>query len=419
MSRVVIVGAGIGGCIAALAAKDADPSADVHVLALSPERYRHEPGTIDVLGYVPDQEGPVARPAARIDSLPADHPYNLVGEDDLTRALAYLDDVFADSDRPTYRGTDRNALAPTVTGGVRPTYRYPVTVAAGLVSSQRPMHLVGLDCLTHLDADLAAERLDSVAPFDVTASTVEFPIDATETPPFEAFARALDENNETSNGTPVREALARAVRPALDIESRVGFPPVLGVTQHDEIRRELESQLQAAVFELPVGEPNLPGIRLRERLFDRLDEVGIELTRATVTEFSSTEGSIQSVNVATGTEQRSIEGANFVLATGGVASGGLVGTETEVVEPVFDCPVESPEKHREWSVSAPLGDHWFARAGVDVTPELKPTSGDGPVFENLVAVGSVIGGHNFVEERSRSGVAVVTGYEAGRSAVDR
>lgn len=413
MSRVIVVGAGLGGCFAALSAKTTNPDADVHLLAVEPDRYRYEPGTVDVLGSVPGDEEPVVRPTERIGALPAEHPYKLVGEEGVNSALDYLDDVLR------YRGTDRNALAPTVTGGIRPTYRYPAAVAAGLVSSQRPMHIVGLESVTHLDAELAAERLDSALPFDVNASTIEFPVDSPETPPLEAFAQTLDENSDTADGTPVREALAQRVRPALDIEARVGFPPVLGLAAHDEIRTELESRLQADVFEIPVGEPNLLGIRLREQLFDAVEAAGIELTRASVTDFSADEESIRSVSVDGADSQRTIEGDAFVLATGGVAAGGLVGTGTEVIEPIFDCPVDYPDTHKEWAAEGPLDDHAFARFGVDVTPSLKPSVDGDPVFENLFSAGSVLGGYNFVEEGARTGVAVVTGYEAGRRAVDR
>lgn len=282
------------------------------------------------------------------------------------------------------------------------------------------MHIVGLDCLSHLDAELAAERLDSSLPYDVTASTISVPIETEEKPPFEALGKAVDANDETDDGTPLRDALARAVRPKLDIEARVGFPPILGLSDHDAVRQELEASLQASVFEIPVGEPNLPGIRLRDRLFDLVTDAGIELTRASVDGITTAQKRVQSVTVTeseTGAEQ-SIDGESFVLATGGVSAGGIVATGTEVVEPVFDCPVRYPADHGEWSAPGALGDHAFARFGVDVTRDLRPESSDGPHFENLFAAGSVIGGQNFVAEQSRTGVAVVTGYEAGRNAVD-
>lgn len=422
MSRIVVVGAGIGGCLAALTAKRTDPGANVQLLSTEPERFRYEPGTIDVLGYTTETDGPVERPLVAIRDLPEDHPYRLVGADDVREALACFDELLEDDVvLPYLSGRNRNALAPTVTGGVRPTSRYPAGLAAGLVSSQRPMHVVGFDQETHLDAQLVGDRLDAAVPYDVEATTVEFPFDPPEFPPLEAFGRALDENEETADGVPLREAVADVVRPELDIQPRVGFPAVLGVDDHEAVRRDLESRLQAELFEIPVGEPSLPGLRLRDRLFELVDDAGVERFDATVVDFEVDDGAVQSLHLAedpeTG-EQTALGGDAYVLASGGIAAGGLVGTGDDIVEPVFDCPITQPEQMVEWSTADALGDHPFARFGVDVTDELRPTAGDQPLYENLFAAGTVLGGHNFVGEHSRGGVAVVTGYQAGRQAAE-
>jgi glycerol-3-phosphate dehydrogenase subunit B len=421
MTAVVIVGAGVGGCLAALSAAENNPDADVQLLSISPGRYRYEPGTVDVLGYTAEKDGPVERPLVTMQHLVDDHPYRQVGESGVRDALGYFDELLeADSELPYRSGQTKNALVPTAFGSVRPVSRYPEAVSSGLVSDQRPMHIVGFEQLTHLDAEFVANRLDSSVPYDVEWTTVDFPAQLTESPPLEESGRALDENRETEEGTPLREAVAEVVRPELDIEPRIGFPAVLGLDDHAAVRGELESRLHAEVFEIPVGEPSLPGLRLRDRLFELVADAGIERIESTVHDFDAKNGRIQSLSLARGedSEPTTIEGDTFVLASGGVAAGGLVGSGDEVLEPVFDCPIATPPEPREWSDADPLGDHPFARFGVDVTPTLQPTSSGEPLYENLFAAGSVLGGHNAVQERSRGGVAIVTGYEAGRQAVE-
>ncbi len=423
MTRVVVIGAGIGGCLAALAAKAKDESAAVTLLSTSAERFQYESGTIDVLGYTDDKTGPIERPLFEMRTLPEDHPYSLVGVDGVRNALEFFDDYLENDETLPYLGNRaKNVLLPTLNGNVRPTARYPEGLAGGVASSQEQMHIVGFEQVTHLDAELAGDRLDETAPYDVNWTTVEFPIDPTSSPPLLEIAELLDENRETPNGEPVRKALADTVRPELDIEPRVGFPAVLGLNNHTEVRRELESLLHADVFEIPAGEPSLPGLRLREQLFELVDASGIERTDAAAIDVEADGDTIRKLHVDRGAsqdERETIEGDSFVLATGDVAAGGLVGTGDDVVEPVFDCPVTVPDTRLEWSVPAPLGDHPFARFGVDVSEELQPVTTAGePVFENLYAAGTVIGGHNFVREHSRGGVAVVTGYEAGRRAIE-
>lgn len=432
--NVVVVGAGVGGCLAALSAARAAPDADVRVVSTAPGRYELEPGTIDVLGYV-DGDGPVERPLANVEALPDDHPYSRLDRSTVEAGLELFDEVLVD-DGP-YGGGDRNALLPTLDGGFRPAARHPAGMEAGLLSRNEPMRLVGFEEVPGFDADLAASRLDEVAPYEVTSATVECPVDLSGPQPSIAFADALDDDPETEGET-AREALANAVRPELDVEPRVGFPAVLGRSEHEAVREELGTFLGADVFEVPLGEPSVPGLRLRERLFARLESEGIDRTPGTVTGFETQGDEIRALTLALepdGEESTAVDAV--VLATGGPAAGGLVGSSGGVVEPAFGCPVAAPSDVLEWSSPDPLGRHRFARFGLDVTDRLRPRDGNGEansggddgtggadendgeaLYGNLYAAGTILGGHDFVAEGSRGGVALATGYAAGRYAVD-
>jgi anaerobic glycerol-3-phosphate dehydrogenase len=59
-------------------------------------------------------------------------------------------------------------------------------------------------------------------------------------------------------------------------------------------------------------------------------------------------------------------------------------------------------------------------AGLAVDEELRPVDEEGrPVFNNLRAAGSVIGGYNHLTDGAGSGVAATTGVRAGRLAAER
>jgi glycerol-3-phosphate dehydrogenase subunit B len=171
------------------------------------------------------------------------------------------------------------------------------------------------------------------------------------------------------------------------------------------------------VFEIPIGEPSVPGIRLRERLYDRLESRGVTIHRETrVTGFESVDGRIEAVQTA---DEQTFDAAEYVLATGGLDAGGIVATRTDVTEPVFDCHVPHPESRGDWTTDEFLGDHPFAQFGVEVTDDLHPRGTDEqPAFENLRAAGSVLGGWDFTAEHSRAGIAILTGTEAGKLAVE-
>jgi glycerol-3-phosphate dehydrogenase subunit B len=171
------------------------------------------------------------------------------------------------------------------------------------------------------------------------------------------------------------------------------------------------------VFEVLAGPPSVPGIRLGRRLETALEEAGVTVRPdARVRGFDATGGYIDRLRLQDGTE---IAGTQYVLATGGVAGGGITSDRTGVTEAVFGCHVDAPERRREWAKREPLGKHPFARFGVAVDEGLRPLDDDGTCeYENLRAAGRVIGGFDPAAENSGGGVAVATGYTAGRLATD-
>lgn len=421
---VVVVGGGIEGYCAALSAASERPAASVRLLVDDQGRFRHETGLLDVLGYTPDGEGPVREPFAALSELPAEHPYSRVGIEGVRSGLSLFADVTG------YAGTDSdaNALVATPNGNVKPTQLYPEGVASGLASDDREMLLVDLPQIADLDAELAAAKLDSRLPYDVRSTTITLDVDI-EDHPAVGFAAALDEGVELEEELPVRRALAARTRNALDVEPRVGFPAVLGRTEHDEIRSDLETILQADVFEVPLGPPSVPGMRLRSRLRSALDDAGVTVeTGVTVTDVEARDGRIERVHaVADGAGDTTdtdatdaFDASQYVLATGGLAAGGLDSDRGSIAEPTVGCHVPHPTDRADWTAEEFLGDQPFARVGLDVDDQLRPQSADGsPAFENLRAAGRILGGGDFAAEQSGGGIAVATGYRAGQLASEQ
>jgi glycerol-3-phosphate dehydrogenase subunit B len=460
---VLVIGGGLAGMTAALAA--ANDGASVRVVTNSESTLQQASGLVDVLGYPsphasgsdgsdqqPDDDGataqsPVANPFDAVDDLAADHPYRVVGTDALRGGL----DVFDDATGDRYRGghTDRNALVPTVGGTVKPTARYPASVAAGLASDDRGMLLVGFEGDTDVDAPRIAAHLRAAGvPYDVAGVTVAFPGDLDGTDQQTRLAHALDVDEDASRrrlAERVKRARKRLGRdddavdggasdrgPALaagDVE-RVGFPAVLGRDRPEQVRAALADHLDADVFELPPAPPSLPGLRLRYRLRDALREAGVAVTTGNpVVDFdveptgSDADDQAEATDrIATVYADRNAsltpyDPAAVVLATGGLVGGGIDSERDRVYEPVFDCPVEVPEDRYDWSDADAFGPHAFARFGVRIDEDARVLDADGdPLYANLTAAGGVVGGYDAAAEKSASGVSLATGYAAGRTA---
>ncbi|WP_423744954.1 glycerol-3-phosphate dehydrogenase subunit GlpB (plasmid) [Haladaptatus sp. SPP-AMP-3] len=415
---VVVVGGGIAGMATALSA--AREGAQVRLLSHKESTLRHASGLIDVLGY---DDGLVADPFEAISGLPDEHPYRIVGEEGIRDGLDLLDSV------TDYAGghTDRNALVPTFGGRIKPTARYPKTSASGLASDDRDTLLVGFETVTDFDAPLAAERLSADVPFDARGVTVAFPGDFRTDARITRLAHALDENeriertrNGISTSLPVRTALAERVESHLGGAERVGFPAMLGEERPGEVIASLEAELGADVFEVPMGPPSLPGMRLETAFHDALKDEGVRTTSGNpVVDFEG-DDELEAVVVERNGAEIPFYGDQFVLATGGLVGKGIDSTRERVSEPIFDCHVPAPEDRYDWSDPEAFGEHSFARFGVETDDELRVLDADGePEFDNLRAAGGVLGGYDFAAEKSGSGVSLSTGVVAGRIASEQ
>jgi glycerol-3-phosphate dehydrogenase subunit B len=414
-SDVLVIGGGLAGLTSALAA--ARSGADVRLVSYKQSTLRNASGLVDILGYTPEGEGPLTDPYRAMSTLPAEHPYRTVGVDTVREAMALFDETV-----PSYRGghTETNALLPTHGGTVKPTARYPASASAGLASDTRDMLLVGIDSMTDFDAPRAAAHLEAAGvPFDVRGVTIQFPGDLRPDAKVTRYAKLLDTNGEVAvrgRERPARDALARQVAPHLDGEGRVGVPAILGDDRPGAVRAALADHLGAAVFEVPMGPPSLPGLRLEDSLFAALDAAGASIETGNPVTAYEGEDRIERVYIDKNGAKIPNSADQYVLATGGLVGKGIDSDREGVREPLFDCHVPHAADRYEWFEGEVFGDHAFARFGVRTDDDLRPVAADGGVeFENLRAAGAVLGGYDYAAEKSGSGVSIATGYHAGRA----
>lgn len=419
---VVVVGGGLGGCLVALATKREQPTASVRLLSTRTDGFDYHAGTIDLLGYHPERstttDEPAAHPFEVVDSLPTSHPYRKVGADGIRGALAVFDDALGDA----YCGldSDRNGLFVGPNGTLGPAYLYPAAMASGKATLDEAMLLVGFEQVPDFDAEYVSDRLEERVRCDVTHATIDLPFECTDYPATADIANRLADVGPDGPPTPGVgrdtdedwDRFVERIAAELDVQPRVGIPAVLGRCDDAPLRRALETRLTARVFEIPTGPPSVPGRRLQTRLLSALTDAGVAVeTGCEPTGYDATNGRVQSLDV----DGTSYEATEFVLATGGIEAGGLVGDRSTVVEPVFDCHVDQADDRSGWFADAFLGDHPYARFGLAVDDAFRPLDAHGDLeFDNLSAIGRLVGGFDYAAERSGDGVAIATGYEVGR-----
>ncbi len=418
---VLVIGGGLAGIAAAVGAHE--QGARVRLVSHKQSTMRQASGLIDLLGYTPDGDGPVVNPFQAIEELPEGHPYERAGLDAVRAGL----DMFDDAVGEMYAGshTETNALVPTHGGTIKPTARYPKSAAPGLASADGDTLFVGFDSMVEFDAPIAAAHLAATGvSYETDGVTIEFPGGLRDDAKVTRFAHLLDQDDDvTVDGTevPIRTALAERVREHVDGHERIGFPAVLGDDHPAEIREELAERIGASVFEVPMGPPSLPGLRLEDRLYEYLHEIGVRVSTGNpIVDVEPGDGRVDRVVSDHTGREVPYRAEEYVLATGGLVGKGIDSDREGVYEPVFDCHVPHPADRYDWFEDGVFDDHAFARFGVPVDTELRPLdASDDPEFENLRAAGSVLGGYDFPSEKSGSGVSLATGYAAGELAGDR
>ncbi|MFB6132047.1 MAG: glycerol-3-phosphate dehydrogenase subunit GlpB [Halanaeroarchaeum sp.] len=416
---LVVIGGGLAGAMAAAGATSR--GAEVTVVRGGESSLRSATGCIDLLGFESAAGPPVSHPIEAISSMVEAHPYRRLGQGRIREGLAFFDEMTEDR----YAGgrTGANALFPTQLGTVKPTSRYPTSFAPGSLSRPGDMLLCSIQEIPGFDASFAAQQLRTYdVPFDVRGVSMSLGAAFAVENPGLRIGRALDRNERLREDVPIRDRLAREVSKRIDDEERVGFPPILGRDSTDEVREDLTDILGVPVFEIPGTPPSLPGIRLSAHLDRTLREAGVVVREGTtIHSFEENDGRVTGLRTEGGDRSVRLEASEYVLATGGLVGGGINPIDGAVEEPIFDLPVRLPESSEQSMPGKladhdPLGPHEFARLGLEIDSELRPLHGRSPRFSNLRAAGAVLGGFDPTVEHSGSGVAITTGYWAGRLA---
>ncbi|MGH7776695.1 MAG: anaerobic glycerol-3-phosphate dehydrogenase subunit GlpB [Candidatus Dormibacterales bacterium] len=407
---VLVVGAGLAGLVAGLAA--ARRGARTLVLAQGFGTIPFRSGTVDVLGYL--DGAPVESPAADVAALSKahpGHPYGVCGEG-LEPALDLVLEAAMALGLGLEGSLRENRLVATAAGTLRPSCLVPGTMARRWPGAR--VLAVGFDFLRDFHPDLFAAVLPAAAAARGAAASVRVARVAVPGFPRHLDGLALARRFEDAA---LRRDVVRALKPDLEGMDVVAFPAVLGLDGHAEVVRELSSALGAAVAELPTLPPSVPGLRLQRALQGALERAGGRLQVGARARLVTKGEEVLWLEVESAARPLRLPVTRLVLATGGLVSGGLrLKSSGEVVEEVAGLPVEVP---------AGPSESWFergfldregqaaARMGLRVDRALHPLEGGRPALQGVFAAGGLLAGADRAAEKSADGIACASGYLAG------
>lgn len=422
---VLVVGGGMAGALAALAARAA--GAEVALLRRSPGATALSSGAIGVapdLGALPGdplswRRGPVES-ARRLAQLRPEHPYAAVGDglvllpDALDFAVRALDPLLAPVlERPRFLATPTGAVVAAGTC-------QRAAEAGDLLAVAGPLAVAGFRGHLGFDAALVADgiaRLTARGGPEVREVEVDLPCGEPWARPHE-LARALEARG-------VAELLGERLRAALSNGARgaaaVLLPPVLGLSPGARVVARISAAAGVPVAETLSDVPSVPGLRLQAALEARLARAGVTLLAGALRAPGGAPG--DRVEAGAGT----VTAAAWVLATGRYVGGG-VARHGALAERALGLPVEAaegpesgPHLAQRPATSLTARDRRAPQpllsAGVRVDDALRPLDARGrPVHPRLFAAGALIGGHEQASDGTGLGVAILTGWLAGRGA---
>jgi glycerol-3-phosphate dehydrogenase subunit B len=410
---LIIIGSGLAGTAAACFAvarglKIVQVSACMGEMAFTS-------GHLDLLGVYPAHEqrlwkNPWDGIAALITDCPQ-HPYAKLGIDKIREALEeFL--AFLQSAGLNYYGLQQsNVTLATAIGSLKTTYRVPQSMwhGASALQERLPTLLVDFEGMKDFHAILMVEGLRSRWP-NLKSKRLTFPM---------SFP-GVDRHNlllaEVLEFPDVRAELAETILPHLDNARMVGLPAVLGLRSSREITADLESRLDAGIFEIPTLPPSVPGIRMREALGEALQRQSAQIFQGRRVIGFQADGH-RCNGIVTGTDERCevLEAEGIILASGRFLGGGLAAERDSIRETAFGLSVVQPSSRSFWHRDRFLDHrgHPVNEAGLQTDSQFRPLGADGRiVFENLFAAGSLLAHQDWVRTKSGDGLAIATAYGA-------
>jgi glycerol-3-phosphate dehydrogenase subunit B len=401
---LITIGMGLSGLMAAKTAAEAGMK--VLIVGKGMGSLTLFSNTIDVLGRIPEtikiRDGLVQW----INDHP-EHPYGKVGLEKIEEAFSAFNFLFP----PPYTFQSRNetnSLLPTGAGTFRPTYLIPSTMMKGIALREKKSLIIGFKGYK----DFYAHRLADL--FNCRGVTLSLPEDRQTEITATALARWM--------GRPsFREFIVTEIKKDLRDEEWIGFPAVLGVNDPMAVRKDLEKRIGASVFEIPVLPPSIPGLRIFNRFKECLIQKGVSFLSGYSVSKAIVKGKrCEGIEIVHPPVTTSYTSDHYVLASGRFMGGGLKADREKISESVFNLPVAQPGSCEKWFKTSFFDEHPVHRAGIVTDPSLRPIDEAGkPILENVHVAGTILAGHHGLEEKSREGIEIATGYWTAKNAMEQ
>ena len=401
---VIVIGMGLAGLMAAKTAAEAGKK--VLIIGKGMGSLCLFSNTIDVLGQSPKTTEIRDSLSKWIEDHPL-HPYSKIGLEKIEEALSCFISLFP---LPySFQTIDHmNCLLPTGAGTLRPTFFIPTTMVEGVSLAKGNTLLIGFKGFKDFYAHYVADQLKC------RGINLQLPDDSYQELSATALARLMERE-------PFRGNIGREIKKQLHGETRVGFPAILGMHNPNQVKDDLEEITGAKVFEIPILPPSIPGKRIFDRFREWLIQKGVTfLLGYSVSNAILKRRRCEGIGVLHPPLINSYSADRYILATGRFIGGGLRANDEKIFETIFNLPISQPKSREDWFRKSFFGDppHPIHRAGILTDSSFRPVDERGDeILENVWVTGTILAHHHAIDEKSKEGVEIATGYMAVKNAL--
>lgn len=400
---LIVIGMGLSGLMAAKTAAEAGQK--ILIVGKGMGSLCLFSNTIDLFGQLPDGIEMKEGLSRWIGERP-NHPYSKMGVERIEEALSSFTSLFP----PPYsfQAMDHtNCFVPTGAGTLRPTYLIPATMVEGVSFAKENTLIVGFKGFKDFYAHYVAGQLKC------RGVSLQLPDDSHREMNATALARLMERES-------FREKIGREIKKQLHGGTHIGFPALLGIHEPIRVKEELEKIIGAKVFEIPILPPSIPGKRIFDRFKEWFIQKGVTFLLGTSVSNVIRKGRrCDGIEVLHPPVVDFYSADRYILATGRFIGGGLKASSEKIFEPIFNLAVFQPQFREVWFNNSFFSDlpHPIYGAGVLTDSAFRAVDEKGDqILENVWVAGSILAHHHAIDEKSKEGIEIGTGYAAARNA---
>lgn len=404
----VIIGGGLAGLVCGIRLQKAGKKCAIFSSGQSAMHFSS--GTFDLLGRMPEGT-PVDNPLDAVGKLGNDHPYSIIGADDVASYASEVPEFLQNCGLHVKGNPSSNSWRITPTGERKPAW---LTLSDFTPLSSKDEKIGNraliINILGYLDFNtkFLADSFEKQGTVCRISSIKLEEMERLRKNPSEMrstnIARVMDRDG-------VWEKAAEQVKAMIMDEDVVVLPAVFGLKNENTVGLMREKIGVKTVF-VATMPPSVPGIRSQMTLKAEFEKIGGRFflgDNVLEADFNE-DGSVRSIATSNFDDIR-VYADDFVLATGSFFSKGLIATPDKIYEPVFGADLTYAEKREGWFDRNFWKRQDYISFGAKVSGTLNAFI-DGKEVSNLYAIGSLLGGANTLYEGCGGGVAIISALKA-------